>query len=170
MLTLITYIDSKIDFKFEITPLSHEISAAPRPPAGSSNNKIRHKMESNEIEVTGLLYEGIVMELEMWDALNTALSQKWGKSEAAPIPAPPKEKSKELIFTGTDDQIRDKMAIYFADTMGNFEISKDDLKDDLAEIMLVNFGLAVEDDSDSEVRLAKRHNQNIDCDTLGDIV
>ena len=105
-------------------------------------------MEKNDIEVVGLLYEGLMMELEMWDVLNTAFSQKW--SAENPKPAAAKE-NKALIFTGTDDRIREKIAIYLSDTISNYEVSKEELRQDIEDIMLLNFNVVMDDGSDMEV-------------------
>ena len=100
-------------------------------------------MEANTEELSGLLYEGIVMGLEMWDVLTTALSQNWGKGSIKPADA-----NLEMVFIGTNDEVIDKMAVYLVNTVTGYVIDREELQSDIAEIMLINFDLILEDNSD----------------------
>eukprot|EP00826_Nyctotherus_ovalis_P024184 TRINITY_DN18743_c0_g1_i1.p1 TRINITY_DN18743_c0_g1~~TRINITY_DN18743_c0_g1_i1.p1 ORF type:complete len:187 (+),score=60.51 TRINITY_DN18743_c0_g1_i1:172-732(+) len=104
-------------------------------------------MEAKTEEMSGLLYEGILMELEMWDVLITALSQRWGRAAGKGL-SPETDVNPEMVFTGTEDEIRDKMAIYLVNTTMNYEVDKEVLRGDIAEIMEINFDLTLEDGSD----------------------
>ena len=100
-------------------------------------------MEANKEELSGLLYEGIMMEVEMWDVLTTALSQNWGKGSTKPADVNP-----EMVFTGTNDEIIEKISIYLVNTVMEYVIDREELQSDITEIMLINFDVILEDNSD----------------------
>eukprot|EP00826_Nyctotherus_ovalis_P027334 TRINITY_DN21363_c0_g1_i1.p1 TRINITY_DN21363_c0_g1~~TRINITY_DN21363_c0_g1_i1.p1 ORF type:complete len:113 (+),score=30.87 TRINITY_DN21363_c0_g1_i1:24-341(+) len=98
-------------------------------------------MKSNDIETTGLIYEGLLVLLQNWRQFNEALSQK----------QPAKVAAKVLKLEGTDDKVRDKLAFYLIDTVANYEVEKEELRSDIAQIVKENFGATIDDGSDLEV-------------------
>ena len=103
-------------------------------------------MEKSDIEVTGLIYDGIMIELNNWAILDSALKQK-AKNELPPHTVNPED----LVLTGTDEKIKDKFAFFLIDTMSNYEVNKEDIRDDIKGIMKSNFGSIIEDNSDLQV-------------------
>ena len=113
-------------------------------------------MKPNDIEITGQIYEGLIMVLENWSVLNEALSQRDNLPE-------PKISPGGLNLKGTDNKVRDKLAFYLIDIMSNYETTKEEFRSDIVQIMKENFGVTISDNSDLEVsslyksRLLKVH-------------